>query len=129
MGFAFAGTGLGLGAWVIARKLLWNYGIMGWPSLFAAVVILGGVQLMATSVIGEYIARIYVQAQARPLYNVAERMNFDSLRAPDELQRPSTTPPARAAALQAPATASGAFESGPERDGTGADRIVKGAAV
>jgi polyisoprenyl-phosphate glycosyltransferase len=77
LGFLFALIGLGLGAWVIARKLLWDYGIMGWPSLFAAVVILGGVQLIATSVIGEYIARIYVQAQARPLYNVAERLNFD----------------------------------------------------
>ena len=55
---------------------------MGWPSLFAAVVILGGMQLMATSVIGEYIARIYVQAQARPLYNVAERLNFDAAQAP-----------------------------------------------
>ncbi len=76
LGFAIALLGLGLGGWVIARKLLWDYGIMGWPSLFAAVVILGGVQLIATSVIGEYIARIYVQAQARPLYNVAERINF-----------------------------------------------------
>jgi hypothetical protein len=45
------------------------------------VVILGGVQLMATSVIGEYIARIYVQAQARPLYNVAERINFGEVEA------------------------------------------------
>ncbi len=62
---------------------------MGWPSLFAAVVILGGMQLMATSVIGEYIARIYVQAQARPLYNVAERLNFDVVQAQDELQRAS----------------------------------------
>jgi dolichol-phosphate mannosyltransferase len=78
LGLAFAAIGLVLGAWVIARKLLWDYGIMGWPSLFAAVVILGGVQLMATSVIGEYIARIYVQAQARPLYNVAERLNFET---------------------------------------------------
>jgi polyisoprenyl-phosphate glycosyltransferase len=76
LGSVFAVVGLAMGAWVIARKLLWNYGIMGWPSLFAAVVILGGVQLIATSVIGEYIARIYVQAQARPLYNVAERLNF-----------------------------------------------------
>jgi glycosyltransferase involved in cell wall biosynthesis len=128
MGFMFAGAGLGLGAWVIARKLLWNYGIMGWPSLFAAVVILGGVQLMATSVIGEYIARIYVQAQARPLYNVAERMNFDPLRALDELQRSSSAPAAPGAALQAPA-ASAAIEGAPERSGAGADRIVKGAAV
>ncbi len=89
LGFVFALVGLSLGVWVIARKLLWNYGLMGWPSLFAAVVILGGVQLMATSVIGEYIARIYVQAQARPLYNVAERLNFDVRQASDELQRAS----------------------------------------
>lgn len=89
LGFVFAMGGLGLGLWVIARKLLWNYGMMGWPSLFAAVVILGGMQLIATSVIGEYIARIYVQAQARPLYNVAERLNFDPAQAPDELQRAS----------------------------------------
>jgi dolichol-phosphate mannosyltransferase len=97
LGFAFAALGLALGAWVIARKLLWDYGIMGWPSLFAAVVILGGVQLMATSVIGEYIARIYVQAQSRPLYNVAERLNFDRLQGPDELQRASLLPQGAAA--------------------------------
>ena len=66
--------------------------MMGWPSLFAAVVILGGMQLIATSVIGEYIARIYVQAQARPLYNVAERLNFDAVQAQDELQRASLGP-------------------------------------
>lgn len=92
LGFGFALVGLGLGAWVIARKLLWDYGIMGWPSLFAAVVILGGMQLIATSVIGEYIARIYVQAQARPLYNVAERLNFDPVQADDELHRTSLVP-------------------------------------
>jgi polyisoprenyl-phosphate glycosyltransferase len=92
LGFVFAIVGLGLGLWVIARKLLWDYGMMGWPSLFAAVVILGGMQLIATSVIGEYIARIYVQAQARPLYNVAERLNFDLVQAQDELQRASLGP-------------------------------------
>jgi len=92
LGFVIALVGLALGVWVIARKLLWNYGIMGWPSLFAAIVILGGVQLIATSVIGEYIARIYVQAQARPLYNVAERLNFYDSQAPDELQRASLAP-------------------------------------
>jgi glycosyltransferase involved in cell wall biosynthesis len=92
LGIAFALVGLGLGSWVITRKLLWDYGIMGWPSLFAAVVILGGVQLIATSVIGEYIARIYVQAQARPLYNIAERLNFHERQSPDELVRVSMAP-------------------------------------
>ncbi|MDP9151876.1 MAG: glycosyltransferase family 2 protein [Myxococcota bacterium] len=95
-GFSFAVLGLVMGAWVITRKLLWDYGLMGWPSLFAAVVILGGMQLIATSVIGEYIARIYVQAQARPLYNVAERLNFEARQASDELQRAASAPAAQA---------------------------------
>lgn len=76
-GFIFAIFGFLLGVWAIARKLLWGYGEIGWSSIFAAVVVLSGVQLMALSMIGEYIARIYVQSQARPLYNIAERINFD----------------------------------------------------
>ena len=99
LGFVFALVGLGLGLWVILRKLVWDYGFVGWPSLFAAVVILGGMQLIATSVIGEYIARIYVQAQARPLYNIGERLNFQEHQAADELHRASLVPtPARAPA-------------------------------
>jgi glycosyltransferase involved in cell wall biosynthesis len=104
LGFIFAVLGLGMGLWVILRKTLWNYGVMGWPSLFAAVVILGGMQLIATSVIGEYIARIYVQAQARPLYNVAERLNFDAVQGEDELQRVSLGP--TGAPAPAPSSAS-----------------------
>src|SRR5258708_27991340 len=71
LGIAFALVGMGLGTWVISRKLLWNYGIMGWPSLFAAVVIRGGMQLSATSVLGEDIARTYRQAPARPRSTMA----------------------------------------------------------
>jgi len=41
------------------------------------VVILGGLQLIALSVIGEYIGRIFIQIQGRPLYNVAEEVGFD----------------------------------------------------
>ena len=55
LGLLCAIFGFGLGAWAIARKVFWDYGMMGWPSLFAAVVVLSGMQLMALSVIGEYI--------------------------------------------------------------------------
>lgn len=92
MGFIFALAGFVLGGWTILRKLIWGYGAMGWSSIFAAVVVLSGVQLMALSMIGEYIARIYVQAQARPLYNIAERLNFAEEQAADELQRHSLEP-------------------------------------
>ncbi len=101
IGLLCAVAGLGLGLWTIVRKVIWDYGLMGWPSLFAAVVILSGMQLIALSVIGEYIARIYVQAQARPLYNIAERLNFEEEedavthehhQAEDELVRMSLRP-------------------------------------
>lgn len=93
MGLLFALCGFVLGAWTVLRKLIWGYGAMGWSSIFAAVVVLSGVQLMALSMIGEYIARIYVQAQSRPLYNIAERLNFTTeAQAQDELQRHSLEP-------------------------------------
>jgi glycosyltransferase involved in cell wall biosynthesis len=76
LGVLFAMVGFGLGAWVVLRKLIWNYGIEGWASVFAAVVVASGTQLVALSLMGEYVARIYVQAQDRPLYNVRERLNF-----------------------------------------------------
>jgi hypothetical protein len=60
-------------------------------------------QLIATSVIGEYIARIYVQAQARPLYNIGERMNFDAHQAADELHRASLVPTPAPLAVAEPA--------------------------
>jgi glycosyltransferase involved in cell wall biosynthesis len=127
LGFTFAVLGLGMGLWVILRKMLWDYGVMGWPSLFAAVVILGGMQLMATSVIGEYIARIYVQAQSRPLYNVAERLNFDAAQGQDELQRISLG----AAPAPSPAPASGGSAPAPPSrapESPAARALAKGAA-
>lgn len=56
----------------VAYKLVFATAVSGWTSLLATVAFLGGVQLVALSLIGEYIARIYVQAQARPFFVVAE---------------------------------------------------------
>ena len=68
--------GIGIGCVAVFRKVFFDYGNVGWPSLFALVAFMGGMQLLALSVIGEYIARIYIQVQGRPLFNVAERRNF-----------------------------------------------------
>ncbi len=40
----------------------------------SALFFLGGVQLMCTGILGEYIGRIYRQGQNRPLYLVAEEI-------------------------------------------------------
>lgn len=46
--------------------------IPGWASLFVAVLMLGGIQLVALGMLGEYVARIYDASKGRPPYLVAE---------------------------------------------------------
>jgi polyisoprenyl-phosphate glycosyltransferase len=75
-GALIALLGLGFGVFRIAQKLLGADITMGYTSLFSAIVILGGLQLIALSVIGEYIARIFIQTQDRPLYIIAETIGF-----------------------------------------------------
>jgi glycosyltransferase involved in cell wall biosynthesis len=62
----------GYGGWVIVRTLMRGDPVPGWPSMMAVVLFLGGVQLMALGVIGEYLGRLYLEAKQRPLYLVQE---------------------------------------------------------
>lgn len=50
--------------------------IPGWTSLAVAVLFLGGVQLLAIGILGEYIGRIYEEVKRRPLYLVRDSVNF-----------------------------------------------------
>ncbi|WP_240126679.1 glycosyltransferase family 2 protein [Thermomonas alba] len=60
----------GFSAWVVLRALLWGDRVAGWPSLMSVILLLGGVQLMALGMIGEYLGRLYEEAKQRPLYLV-----------------------------------------------------------
>ena len=45
--------------------------VPGWASVFVAVFFLGAIQLLCLGLLGEYIGRLYAEAQHRPLYLVA----------------------------------------------------------
>ena len=49
----------------------------GWTSLMVAITFFCGVQMLSLGVVGEYIARIYDEVKARPLYIVKEKINFE----------------------------------------------------
>ncbi len=49
----------------------------GWASLFVAVLFIGGIQLICIGILGEYLGRVYEETKKRPLYIVAELLNFD----------------------------------------------------
>lgn len=62
------------GAFVVVRTLFWGDPVQGWPSLMTVVLFLGGLQLVALGIIGEYLGRLYVEAKQRPLYLIAREV-------------------------------------------------------
>ena len=72
LGLGTAFLAFAYGSWIIAKTLLWGDPVQGWPTMMAVVLFLGGVQLMALGVIGEYLGRMYLEAKQRPLYLVQD---------------------------------------------------------
>lgn len=67
--FAFAGM-----AFVMIRAALYGDPVAGWPSMMAVILFIGGVQLLALGVIGEYLGRMYNESKQRPLYLVDQQL-------------------------------------------------------
>jgi polyisoprenyl-phosphate glycosyltransferase len=59
-------------AWVFGKALFWGDAVQGYPTLMLVILSLGGVQLMALGMIGEYLGRLYMEAKQRPLYLIDE---------------------------------------------------------
>ena len=70
LGVATALAAFGFGAWIIAKTLMYGDPVPGYPSLMTVILFLGGIQLMALGVIGEYLGRMYEESKQRPLYLV-----------------------------------------------------------
>jgi dolichol-phosphate mannosyltransferase len=60
---------------VVALRLAGSY-LPGFGTVTIAVLLLGGMQLMAIGLIGEYLGRIYDEVKRRPLYLVRARLNM-----------------------------------------------------
>jgi len=80
-GLFFAFASLTLMAALMVYKLGGGTAVIpGWTSLAVAVLFLGGVQLLAVGILGEYIGRIYEEVKRRPLYLVRDSVNFTNPR-------------------------------------------------
>lgn len=76
-GFALAGLGALLVVVFIAQRFLWNAMPQGWSSIVVTALILGGVQLIAIGIIGEYVGRIFLEVRRRPQFTVAKTVNIE----------------------------------------------------
>jgi len=57
---------------IIYMKIFTEATIIGWSSLMAVILFVGGVQLLSIGIIGEYLARIGDDVKSRPLYTVKQ---------------------------------------------------------
>jgi len=51
--------------------------VPGWASTIIAIMLLGGTQLLAIGLLGEYIASLFVESKSRPLFIIDKKINID----------------------------------------------------
>lgn len=74
LGLLVSGSAFTYGIWIVAKTLLYGETVRGFPTIMAAMLFLGGVQLMAMGVLGEYLGRMFMESKQRPLYLIKRHL-------------------------------------------------------
>ena len=74
MGVLFCLFSFGLIIFTIVRKALFGDPTSGWPSLVCIISLVSGVQLFCLGIVGEYLAKTYMEVKNRPIYLVKEEI-------------------------------------------------------
>lgn len=57
---------------IILRRLLFGDPVAGWASIICVMILIGGVQLFCMGIMGQYIAKMYLETKNRPHYIVSD---------------------------------------------------------
>lgn len=74
MGVLFCLFSFGLIIFTIVRKALFGDPTSGWPSLVCIISLVSGVQLFCLGIVGQYLAKTYMEVKNRPIYLVKEEI-------------------------------------------------------
>ena len=76
IGFVVSFVSFAIGLYMIMKKLFLGIPVLGYASIIVSIFFIGGIQLCIMGIMGEYIGRIYTEAQNRPMYIVKDEIGL-----------------------------------------------------
>lgn len=55
-------------AFIVIRTLIFGDPVAGWPSMICVILFMGGLQLLCIGILGEYLAKTYLEVKGRPIF-------------------------------------------------------------
>jgi glycosyltransferase involved in cell wall biosynthesis len=72
LGSLIAFTGFVYLCYIVLKTIIYGSDLAGYPSLMATILFLGGIQLIGLGILGGYLAKIFHETKARPMYLIQE---------------------------------------------------------
>ncbi len=57
----------------IIKTIIWGDPVAGYPSMICVILLIGGLQLFCIGILGEYLAKTYLETKKRPIYIMKEK--------------------------------------------------------
>lgn len=77
-GIFFCGVAFLTILFLVVRYLIWHDPVQGWTTLMCALLLISGVQLLCVGILGQYLARTYLEVKNRPVYLLKETDEEDA---------------------------------------------------
>jgi polyisoprenyl-phosphate glycosyltransferase len=72
LGFAVSLASMFAGLWALGIRLFYSDAVPGWASIVIPLFLISGVQLLSLGIIGEYVAKIFMESKRRPHYFIEQ---------------------------------------------------------
>lgn len=73
LGFLISLASFGITLWALFVRLFSDQAVPGWTSTVVPIYLLGGIQLLCIGIIGEYLAKTYMETKRRPHFFIEDR--------------------------------------------------------
>lgn len=74
MGVLFCFLAFVLILFIVIRTLIFGDPVSGWPSMVCIISLISGVQLFCLGIVGQYLAKTYMEVKKRPIYLLKEEI-------------------------------------------------------